>query len=358
MKSKTLLLLLALSLFAGCKQFRKPKTCIQGPETCEVGEQVTFTWCGENADIIKWYDNQGNSAEGQSFTTSFTYRGTHEIRVDAKNKIVLKGVGFSKEEYYSVRCGEKSYVWCSISNECTGGSGTIYNTSDLVNYKAYLYADKASWANDVDNGNHASCLDSTTCMYRSEQGSSSGYSGAFFKKTFPTGTEVYVSVEYRNPQTLNDIRTNWGNIITQPNGGLVGIHNNQWSDNSGYTSLSPATKKVLRGKWKLSSMTVNGTSVSLSACNQDDYIKFYANGTWKYHVGSDDCNGNSSESTGTYNNIPRCISNSDVSISMTSNSGSFTGLNSSYFSSDLTQLIVYANDSSNSAQYTFNYSNN
>ncbi|MBX3164784.1 MAG: hypothetical protein KF900_09900 [Bacteroidetes bacterium] len=350
MKSKTILLFLAVAMLASCKQFKKPNTCIQGPETCEVGEQVTFTWCGEYADIIEWDDGQGNSGEGRTFTTSFEHKGSRSIYVRARNKIVLKGVGFRAEGEHSVKCGEKSYVWCAISNACIsgGGSGTIYNTPDLANYKAYLYAGKASWANDVDNGNHNFCLDSTTCTYQQ------GTSGAYFKKTFPTGTEVYVSVEYRNPQTPNDTRTNWGSIIQENTGGLVGIHNNQWSDNSGWTSLSTETKKFLRGKWKLYSTQINGNSVPVPDCNKDDYIKFYANGTWKYHVGSDNCNGNSSESTGT-NSVPTCSDSQYMSMSTTS--GPFVA-GSVALSSDLTEFTVSSNDGSNSAQFTFKYSNN
>jgi hypothetical protein len=351
MKTRFIYLTLIAAMSIGCKQFKKPEVCVEGPETCDVGEQVTFTWCDGNADYITWDSEEGGHGEGRTFTTSFNKRGPRNITVKARNKIVSKKLGFQARRTWSISVG-KSYVWCGIYNRC---SGAINNGSDLVNYKAYLYSTIKDWEKDVDNGNHNSCLDSAGCGFSSEKNSI----GAYFRKSFPVGSIVYVSVEYRNPQYPNKQQSNWGSLVQGGTSGCfvnINYNNDPYNDNWGDASIEEYAIKVLKGKWRLTSLQINGIIVSVPYCSQDDYIKFYANGTWKYHVGSDNCNGAASESTGSYNKaaIPIC---SGGTMGMSTNSGPFKVINSSYFSSDAMQLFVYVTEGSNNVQYTFNYYN-
>jgi|GEM_PF-6570616 len=339
-----LITMMLLVCVMGCKKIKKPDACISGPETVEVGQSATYTWCGDKADKIKW-NSSGGSGNGSTFTVEFKNAGVHTIYVEASNK-------YSRDsnKSISVNCIRKSYVWCSIDNYCLTGGSTIYNGPDVTNYKAYLYISKSDWIMDADNGTHASCIDSVSCAYSPEKQKV----GAHFKKEFITGSVVFVCIEYRNPQSPDNLLSNWSELLSSgASGSAVNINNSTWSDNSGYAGLYSAPRKILSGKWRLIAATINGTSVTLAACNQDDYIKFSTNGTWKYYVGTDNCNGSSQESIGSYGTLPACISGSDIGLSMNCTSGPLAGTSSGYFSESCTKLKVNFSSGSTSGVFEF-----
>lgn len=332
MKTKLVLLLSVIFLASSCKKIKKPSGCIDGPTAVDVGESVNYTWCGDKADEIEWSANNGESGSGNSFTTTFSTRNRFTIIARGKNKFRN-----GDETILDVVCGKQSYVWCSISDQCTNGN-VIYNTSDLVNYKGYLYNSKSDWAEDVDNVNHNKCIDSVTAIYSSDKGSA----GVYFKKTLPNSSLAFVSIEYRNPQTPTKLLTNWGELMVNGSGGLINADNREFQDNSGYTNLTDVAKKILRGKWKLTGTEINGSPITTSQCNLDDYVKFYANGTWKYFIGTDNCNGSSAESNGDYtgSSIQSCSNNGSTSLNLSTTSGPFTGLNGAYFTDSFTKLRI------------------
>lgn len=344
LKPNMIVFALVLTISASCKQFKKPKACIEGPAKVELGQTASFTWCGDKADEIHWDGDYGISGEGESFSVTFNNPGQHTIYVRGNNK---RSKETSASHY--VTCIKPSYVWFGLQNICLSGGSTILNSPDLVNYKAYLYTTKTDWVDDVNNGNHKKCVDSVTCSFHTDYNNV----GAYFKKTFATGTVLFVSVEYRNPQDPDNLLSNWADLINSGSAtGWVNITNREGQDNTGSTQLSNVSRKILTGKWNLTKVITNGNPSAPSICNQDDYIKFYADGTWKYHVGSDNCNGSAVESSGTFGNYSQCIA-SVGSITMSSKTGPFTGFTFGNFGDFHNTLSVQVH--AGSATVTFEF---
>lgn len=327
-------------------KFKEPKAQICGPSTAEVGELVTFTWCGDEADEIEWDGVNGVQGNGETFSMTFNNKGKYTVYVYAKRKYSKTG-----KATFEIEIGKNSGVWCSMYNACNNG-GTIYNSSDLVNYKGYLYSTKDDWQADVIEGKHVLCIDSASGSFSS----SSNAAGILFRKQLPSNTTAFVSVEYRNPAKPDVMLSNWSNLMRNTNDGLVNANNMAYTDNYASVQLNESSKKVLAGTWKLSAGTLNNVPITLSSCNLDDYLRFYPDGKWNYFVGVDNCNATSSGSEGSYSSssIPTCNS-SGGSFSMNTSSGPFSGLNYGIFSNNSNTLTVHFTSGSSSGYYTFTY---
>lgn len=348
MKTKLILLFTAVVL-AGCRQFKRPKACIDGPQKVEFGETATYKWCGDKADEIHWNADYGVSGMGESISITFENPGQHTIWVRGNNKR-------SKESQASffVTCTKPSYVWFSVRDYCLSGGQTIVNSPDIVNYKAYLYATQNDWTADMTNGGHNKCLDSVNCSYNTDYNGV----GALFKKAFPTGTVLFVSIEHRNPQEPYNFSSNWTDAVFSGSGNsFVNINNKESQDNVGTVYLSAITKKVLAGKWTLTKVITNGTGALPADCNKDDYIRFYPNRTWKYHAGGDNCNGTSVESSGIFGSLGQCMSPSDNSISLTPVSGPFSGFSNGIFKESYSKLSVQVQAGSSNVIFEFSFTN-
>lgn len=346
--TKGIILFLIPLIVSQCKQFKKPSACIDGPREVELNQTVTYTWCGSDADEINWDADYGFKGEGKSVDITFTHYGSNFVSVRGNNKRSDEG-----HTSMEVKVVKPSYVWFTITNQCLTGGSVIINSPDIVNYKAYLYASKPDWKTDITNGNHSKCIDSTTCYYDSEKRNV----GALFKKQLPTGSVVFAGIECRNPDEPNNYLSNWAEALgTGVSSSYITIENNENSDNYGYANLTNITKKLLVGKWRLSKITTNGTSTNPAACNQDDYLKFYPDGTYRYIIGSDDCNGSSSESTGEYSFGTQCISSSDVYMTLNPTSGPFTGFTNCQVKNNFSLLQVSTVAGGNTILFDFTFS--
>jgi hypothetical protein len=332
---KIFLFLPILALTISCK--KQPSACIDGPLTVELGESATYTSCSEHEGEIQWRFGSERSSE-KSFTPTFNSRGAYTIELNIKNG--------NKQDTKSIRVeyGKSPRTICTVLDVC---SSNIPNHEDVKNYKAYLYDSKADWVNDVKNKSHSLVIDSTSCEY-----SAAGATGlALFQKTFVSGTTKIVSIEYRNPSNSSSDVTNWGSLISDLDGKLT-ISNGDYADNSAGTRISKYAKKLLSGKWFLSSAIINNNPVTPAPCTNDDFLKFFGDGTWVYDVGNDNCSNTSLPSNGTFTGFTSAC-DSPVNFGMYTLSGSFI-VNSPMYDG-LNTIVVSFNTGASSGSYTFTY---
>jgi len=327
-------MLLAVLTISSCK--KEPSACIDGPTSVAEGESATFTWCGENADDVSWGTN-GVTGSGKSFTPAFPYRGEFTMNATGKNK---KG---SASAQIMVEYGKAAKMIAVIKNTCNSGNTNIPNSTDIQNYKAYLYTNRADWRDDLSSYGHSKAIDSVTCEYSTKYTTAV----AIFTKSHPSVAGRIVSVEHRPPGGGSNI-SNWANIVEL---GATASYYDALIE----TNIDSYSKKLIQGKWKLTSGQINGNPAPISACNLDDYMKFapgvsFAEGTWTYNVGPDNCGGTSLPSNGTFAFTYFC--NQSTSFYLTNQSGPFT---SSYATFNFSSIKVDFTSGSNSGSYTFNY---
>jgi hypothetical protein len=77
---------LALTLFAASCS-KQPTACINASKTTvDIGEDITFTSCSENAESVSWDFGDGRTAEGTTVTQSYDKPGTYIVQVKALSK--------------------------------------------------------------------------------------------------------------------------------------------------------------------------------------------------------------------------------------------------------------------------------
>lgn len=338
-----LLVSIGVLIFVACNKLpfvtKEPTACIDGPLIVEEYQGATYSYCGENADDFEWSVNGGGIlGTSKTFVPTFTARGKYVIVLKAKNK------KFEKTTSVEVEYGKTAKTTCLITNLC-GNSDNLSDPSEISYYWAYLYDSKADWSTDVSNGEHKLVKDSLQCQY------SSAAKTAFvtFTKPYAVGSKKYISIEYRNPSKPNSNITNWAGLF-KGTSGSVDINHNAFNDNNCATVLDNYSKQVFMGKWLL--IRYDDFSAAPLGCKDDDYLKFYANGTWKYFLGPDNCNGGAEESTGTLTDLPTCSSNTYFGQVIKTSQGPFeTQTWSIYFPDSMkifTQGAVFAD-------YTFKY---
>ena len=333
MKIKFYCAFVCIIALSACK--KQPSVCIDGPLVVAEGETPTYTWCGENSDDIEWRFG-GERIHGKTFTPVFKQRGNLSLEVNAKNGNKQSTKGFF------IEYGKKSKLFCKVFNECTAGNVSLPSQSG--NCKAYLYESKTAWIEDVYNGVHTLAKDSVSCEY------SSAYSAALasFKKSYPEGSGRIFSIEYRDPNNGTSYISNWKDIFYGSS--TFEMANFDYSDITIETRLTSYTKLFFSGTWKLTASYVNGNNVPLQPCNEDDFLKFKADGTWTYNTGSDNCNGTSLPSNGTFNNFPQC--DSPLVFNLTTSSGPFA---SSYCEFTINTIKVNFSSGSLSGYFTFTH---
>jgi hypothetical protein len=336
MKTKITLGLALLLILNACK-VKDPIACVDGPTSVAEGQTATFTWCGENADDVTWNTN-GISGEGNSFSPAFPYRGSFVINASGKNK-----KGKRAEASITVEYGKASKIIATITNNCNTGNPNIPNNGNLQFYKAYLYNNTTDWKNDIDAYSHAKCIDSVTCEFSTKYNTAV----AIFSKSYPALSGRIISIEYR-PTSGSSTISNWA----RPAQALT---SSDYIDAVTETSLDNYSKKLLQGKWKLSSGLLNFNVMQLPVCNLDDYLKFSTesltgSATWTYNVGADNCSGSSLPSNGNVQLNALCDPQSNLNLLNLSGPfiSNYATLNSSY-------IEVFFTSGSSSGSYKFTY---
>jgi hypothetical protein len=337
----------ALTVFS-CKKKEEPgpTACISGPESVDRGTSAVYTWCGSDVDSdITWTTSYGETGVSGSFNAYFPSVGKHTITVTGKRN------GKTASESIEVNYGTYNKIRCQITSNCFVGNANI---SDANGCKAYLYNSMAAWSSDVKSGSYQQAIDTTDCNF------SSAYSTIYaeFTTTAPAGSKFYIAIEHPL------FGTNFGNLClntftvqaanTSNNFGQIILSSGQEMT---YTTLDYSSKRLLNGKWKLVYHELNGTSIPIATCNQDDYLTFFTDGTWKYETGTDNCNNTSLPSNGTYpyGSFPLCNSGPSGNLYMYTSSGPFTGINGVEFTTS--QIKVSYKDGNNYGFFRFNYSN-
>lgn len=338
---------LVLAIFS-CKKKEEPgpTACISGPESVERGTSAVYSWCGSDVDSdIMWGTSYGETGVSGSFTANFPSVGKHTITVTGKRN------GKTASESIEVNYGTHNKIRCQITSNCFVGNSNI---TDAQGCKAYLYNSIAAWSNDVKSGSYQQAIDTADCSY------STTYNTIYaeFTTTAPSGSKFYFAVEHPL------FGSNFGNLCRNGFNGQPANTTNSFGQvvlSTGqemtYTSLDYSSKRLLNGKWKLVYHDLNGTSIPISACNQDDYLAFFTDGTWKYETGPDNCNGTSLPSDGTYSysSFPLCNTNPSGNLFMYTSSGPFTANNGVEFTNS--QIKVNYKDGNNYGFFRFNYSN-
>jgi len=321
---------------------KKTTACIDGPTEVEEYSSATYTWCGSNADNIEWSMNgSGVLGTGNSFTPSFSLKGKYTIVAKGTNK------KYEKSTSYQVTYGRVPIISCVLTSKC--GGPTPQNDVNLVKYRAYLYSSKSDWATDVSHNNHALVNDSVNCTHDNI----SNLALFNFKGQYPVGSIKIISVEYIDPSNSGTLTSNWSDIMAN-RAGTVNIQNSGFSENpannSCTTSLDNYTKASIihltGGKWLLKKITKNTVTVPLG-CKDGDYLKFNADGTWKYQLGPNNCN---TPGSGTFS-VPADPCNTGMFSSYTTDPGS--AFNIQYLNYGPTEIMI---DADASTSYYFSYS--
>ena len=341
-------LFFGMVLLAASSCTKKTSACINGPTQVEEYNSGVYTWCGSNADNIEWSMNgSGTLGTGNSFTPNFAEKGkgTYIIVAKGTNK------KYEKSTTIQVSYGRFPSTSCGVTNSCGNGNTNLPNDAELTKYKGYVYQSKSDWGTDIINGNHRLAEDSTNLTYDNTWQVAS----FIFKKNFTVGNKKLISVEYRDPLDPQKVISNWGNIFYNQSP-LIEIKYSGFTEasenNSGVTTLDIYSKKfitnLLTGKWKLTKITSSSVEVPLD-CKSDDYLKFNADGTWRYEVGTDNCNNTATATTGTYHIGSAC--SSYFSGTPTTVQGTF-GV--SYFSYSANEIVISINNA-NYIKYYFTY---
>lgn len=335
MKKQIMMIVILGSIaFTSCKKKYEISSCINGPTTLNRGQSAEYTWCGVGEEDVSWTSSYSGStlSNGPWFTPNFPSPGKYTITATAKNKknTVTKSI--------EVEYGSVAKIRCKAYNTCFTGNNAIPSTTG---YKAYLYASIADWEEDLLTHNKNKVKDSTNLSYSSDVGT--GY--ADFMVTAPIGTNYYVMVqgaeEISGAAQFSAVKRGlssagqYGHVVLT-----------SYGHDETIVYVDDHSKRFFSGKWVLQSNEINSVPVTIQACNQDDYIKFYADGTWKYEVGSDNCGGTSLPSNGTYPYFTSWCSNSNPYVLLTTLSGPFTGIQTSYFESVGTFRVNYTVGSS------------
>lgn len=296
---KNILFLIPLLTILSCKRIdvvtKEPSACIEGPILVEEFQTPTYTFCGEEADNFEWSVNgSGILGTGKTFVPTFVARGKYVIVLKAKNK------KFEKTTSINVEYGRTPKTTCLITNLCHNGNPNISDLNEISFYWAYLYDSKSDWSKDVENRSHQLVKDSLQCQYSNS--TKSAY--VTFTKPYTIGTKKYISIEYRNPSKPNETKSNWAALFKESSG-IVEIKYDAFNDQNISTVIDNYSKTILTGKWLLTEIDQFSTNLPLG-CKADDYLKFNGDGTWKYHIGNDNCGGSAEVSYGTYNQIPTC----------------------------------------------------
>jgi hypothetical protein len=293
---------------ASCK--KQPAACIDGPLTVNEGESPTYNWCGEYEEEVEWRFNGNTVSSGSSFTPDFTMRGLNTLEATGKN-------GKKHEsKVIEINYGKTSKTYVSFTNLCNSTNKNIPNTSDIQYFHAYLYNSRYDWVEDAKQGTHWLAIDSTSCQFLP----GANTAGALFSKTYTRGSQKIVSVEFRNGPSLTPYLSNWADLMYGQTG-TVDINNYEFTDNGAQTRLDTYSKQFVTGKWVLTTRFFNTTSIQLADCESDDYLKFFADGTWTYNSGPKACGSSQSSNSvinaGTFYSLPTCIT--PVTITMQGN---------------------------------------
>ncbi len=340
---KTRIFILYVILIAGIASCKKeeasPSACISGPQTVDRGQYSEYSWCGSEVEEVSWSTSFGASGTGNKFTPNFPSIGKHTITVSGKRK------GKTASETIEVDYGAFNTIRCTISNDCFNGNQLI---TSPTGYKGYLYSSLTLCESDLKSGTHLSAIDSVDCKYSSKDATIV----AEFKTSAAPGSTLYFSIT--GPSSESNIGKLCLNTFFpgNPQNGFVVL---SAGGESTSTSVDAYSKKLLKGKWKLTYHELNGNNLALQPCNQDDYLAFFMDGSWKFETGQDNCNGTSLPSNGRYNYpFPICMTAGLPSgITMTTLSGPFTGITSAEMS--YSQIRVNYQAGTNTGFFRFSY---
>ncbi|MBK6520821.1 MAG: hypothetical protein KBG47_02005 [Bacteroidia bacterium] len=336
-----------VSITSSCKKKDDMVACINGPLTIERGFDVLkdYSWCGSGEEEVSWTCSNGESANGVNFPVKFSNPGKYTITATA-----TRGKGKKKESIsksIEVEYGTIARIKCYAYNSCYVGNQNISNASG---YKAYLYSSITDWETDIVAKNRNKVKDSVNCVYSSDYSTIYGE----FAGAFPAGSTYYVMVENETGLSgamhFSAIKRGISNAGQY---GHVLVGNAGPSTSTIY--IDESSKKFFSGKWVLVSNEINSVNAPIPACNQDDYLKFFPDGTWKYETGPDNCGGTSLPSNGTYPYMNQFCNTTPPSVQLTTLSGPFTGITNSYFENGHTTFRVDYTVGANTGIMRFNY---
>jgi hypothetical protein len=292
---KTAIFLLPVLLLAACKKDTikqqptlVPTACINGPAEVETSKGTVYTWCGEYADIVEWRMNGSNVlTTGSSFTPTFTSKGLNVISATGKS-----ATG-TKEATMNVFYGKNSRIICKIRP-------MLSLQGNRKKYWAYLYNSKADWVTDAVNGNHKLVIDSVNCRDTTGLGSISHV--AFFRNVYSTGSSKLITVEYREAGRPDLVESSWLDAFKAQAGNLT-INNQDYQEDTCGVAIEPNSRWILSVRWKMTQVDTGGPVSTAIDCFSDDYVRFYADGTWKYFVGEFLC-ANETNSSGVFVSLP------------------------------------------------------
>ena len=286
------------------------EACIDGPTEISRGETVYYSWCGTEHIDVTWTTSYGQTITNISFQPDFPSIGKYTITATGK-----KG-DKTESKSIEVTYGMSNHIKCTITNACFSGNQNILQPG---NYKAYLYRTLTDWKNDVTNANHNLALDSSTFL------PTDTHNPTIYTNITTTLTDgsVFFSIE-------NGDETNWSDLLQrfQANkeetyGGQIVLKGGKETTS---TSVANLSKPFLRKKFILKKNVFNGNTIALSPCTADDYLIFFADGTWKYEIGADDCGATAQTSNGTFLYLPTCYPK--ITFGMNTTSGPFSGSSS------------------------------
>jgi hypothetical protein len=347
-KIHIIILILGLTnLFSSCKKKDEMVACIDGPLTIErrFDPFEVYSWCGSGEEEVSWTCSNGESTTGVNFPVRFSSPGKYTITATA-----TRGKGKKKESIsksIEVEYGTIARIRCYVYNACYSGN---QNISNATGYKAYLYSSITDWETDIAAKNRNKVKDSVNCVY------STGYATIYgeFAGAFPVGSTYYVIVEdgsgLSGAMQFSAIKRGISNAGQY---GHISVINGGTSTSTIY--IDESSKKFFSGKWVLVSNEINSVTAPIPACNQDDYLKFFPDGTWKYETGPDNCGGTSLPSNGTYPYMNQFCNSTPPSVQLTTLSGPFTGISNSYFENSHTTFRVDYTVGSNTGIMRFNY---
>ena len=314
MKSlKYFLAFTTLLLLISCKKKEEEITieaCIDGPTVISRGESVYYSWCGTEHIEVTWTSSFGQTTTDHSFYPDFPSIGIYTITATGK-----KG-DKTESKSIEVTYGVSNQIKCSLTNACFSGNQNILQPG---NYKAYLYRSLTDWKNDVTNATHNLALDSSTFLPPDT------FNPTIYTNITTTYTDgsVFFSIE-------NGDETNWSDLLQRLQANKEETYGGQLVLKEGRettaTSVANLSKPFLRKKFILKKNVFNGNTIALSPCTTDDYLIFFADGTWNYEIGADDCGGTAQTSNGTFLYLPTC--SPKITFGLNTTNGPFSGLSS------------------------------
>ena len=319
---KILIGIIAIIVIASsCK--KKPEACIEGPQNVVVGEEVIYTFCGENFDNareVRWYNSDGHTQEGgESFTTSFSNAGQYSVNLDMEQKTLS---GNSSTSIHSVTVSNSNPKLHIRAKDYLYDQGIVGNIG-IANASVKIYTNKTCWQNEDS---------SDQCLVAEGITDTKG-------KLVVEGLDVDLAyvVEIQTENSLN----NWSNNIRE-------MEIRDWANEDGYggyqasytndypldiiVRYSPMAYLIKASQWKITDFKLNGTSQwgSVSDCTKDNYLTFDRDLNWNYSEGADICTP-STESSGTFNWISNQSTSSEfledyyVSMATLTGSAGFSG---------------------------------